>query len=87
MLSIVFERTMKKLFASLVVAIAAMCFAPQATAAKLCATENMTTPQEVQVDVERGIVVIVEETIIDFPDNGSLVTPNITKNLIRVLLY
>ena len=30
---------------------------------------------------------IVEETIIDFPDNGSLVTPNITKNLIRVLLY
>lgn len=41
-LSIVFERTMKKLFASLVVAIAAMCFAPQATAAKLCATENMT---------------------------------------------
>lgn len=79
---------MKKLFASLVVAIAAMCFAPQqAAAAELCATENMTTTQEVQVDVERGIVVIVEETIIDFPDNGSLVTPNITKNLIRVLLY
>ncbi len=70
-------------------AIAAMCFAPQQTAAvELCASENMTTTtQEVQVDVERGVIIIVEETVIEFPDNGSLVTPNITKNLIRVLLH
>lgn len=39
----------------------------------------MITSQEVQVDVERGIVVIVEETIIEFPNNGSLITLNITK--------
>lgn len=70
---------MKKLFASLVVAIAAMCFAPQqAAAAELCATENMTTTQEVQVDVERGVVVIIEETVIVFSDGSILVIVEVT---------